>query len=60
MRLFAKLCFVDEHLAVFAVKSYAECLTRPQTQKTRLLIFMIRIDLAAMPQLKEQAVSAGH
>ena len=61
MQIFsAKLCFVYEHLAVCAIKSKAECLSCTETQKAWFLVFWIRIDLAAMPQLKEQAVSACH
>ena len=57
---FLFLCFIYHHLAVLAVERQAKQLARTQAQVTRLLVFRIRIRLAAMPQLKEQAVFARH
>lgn len=49
---------MDEHLAVLAVKSEAHECAVGQTQVVRLAGH--RIGLAAMTQLMQQAVAAGH
>jgi hypothetical protein len=55
-----KLTFVYGHLAGFTIEMERQHFTRTETQEARLLIFGIRIRLAAMPEFKQQAVLAGH
>lgn len=49
---------MDEHLAVFAVKGEAHECAIGETQVVRLVWH--RIGLAAMTQLVQKAVAAGH
>ena len=57
----ATLCaWVDGHFAATTVEAEREKLAGAETQITRLLVGGIRIRLAAMSQLKEQAVAASH
>lgn len=51
---------IHQHFAFFAIEGKTEDFARTETQKTRFLIFRIRINLATMSQLKEQAVFASH
>lgn len=51
---------IHQHFAFLAIEGKAENFTRTKAQKTGLLIWSIRIYLAAMPEFKQQAVLAGH
>ena len=51
---------IHQHFAFLAIEGKTENFARTETQKTRFLIFRIRINLATMSQLKEQAVFASH
>ena len=51
---------VDAHFAAGAVEGKADLLAGAETQETRLLVARIRIRLAAVTELEEQTVAAGH
>jgi len=54
------LCFINAHLALFAIEMQPYRLTCPQTQVTRLFVRCERVRLTAVTQLKQQAVPTNH